>query len=425
MPAIAPAPPLRWLFLDLNSYFASVEQHLRPQLRGKPVAVVPMISDSTCAIAASYQAKRFGVKTGTNIGDARRMCPGLILVEARHDKYVEFHELILKEIERHYPVQVIASIDEVGLLLDRKRCQEDVALELAGRIKGGLARNIGETITCSIGIAQNRYLAKVASDLQKPDGLVVLRISDLPGRLSHCHLNDLPGIGRKMEPRLHQRGIHTIENLWDATPRDLHEVWGGIQGERFWRQLHGGDLDELPEVRRSIGHSQVLAPQFRRPPDAEMVAKRLLLKTASRLRRYQCRATEMSLSVRTETREKGAAHQRFTAVSDSFELLQRMQLLWGEAMAQVRWNRIKKIGITLQGLEAESAPEQLDLFPGLGGTTSIDRERRDKLSEVMDAVNKRQGRDSIALGFLPDAVRDFSGPKIAFNRIPEQEEFNE
>jgi DNA polymerase-4 len=106
-----------WLFLDLNSYFASVEQQLRPELRGQPVAVVPLQSDSTCAIAASYEAKAYGVKTGTRIFDAKRLCPQLVCITADHARYTEFHHRVLEEVDRHIPVTSIESIDE-----DRHAC---------------------------------------------------------------------------------------------------------------------------------------------------------------------------------------------------------------------------------------------------------------------------------------------------------------
>ncbi len=425
IPASSISPELRWLFLDLNSYFASVEQQLRPELRNRPIAVVPLMSDSTCAIAASSQAKKFGVKTGTIIGEAKRMCPGLVLVEARHEKYVEFHKSICDEIERHYPIQVVASIDEVGLLLDKKRANEKEALALAQRIKKGLLANIGEVITCSIGIAPGRYLAKVASDLKKPNGLEVIHLADMPGRLLHLSLSDLPGIGRKMEPRLHEAKIETFQQLWDAPAEVLHRVWGGVGGDRFWHQLHGGDLDDLPTERSTVGHSHVLAPEFRKPSEAVIVARRLLLKAASRLRRLEYQTTEMTVSVRTEQRQRGEGHMRFQAVSDSFALIKILEILWARALQEVGGQRIKKIAVTLHGLEALSAPQQLDLFPSLGCPISADKDRRDKLSVIMDLMNQEFGRDSIALGFAPDSVKTFSGTKIAFTRIPDMEEFRE
>jgi len=427
-PPTTHAPP-RWMFVDLNSYFASVEQQERPELRGRPVIVVPLMSDHTCAIAASYQAKKYGVKTGANVGEAKRMCPGLVLVEANHENYVKYHEKIKTEIERHYPIQVVGSIDEVGLLLDDKRANEKEAIALAKRIKQGLRENVGEVITCSIGIAPNRYLAKVASDLTKPDGLEVIRLEDMPGRLQDLKLTDLPGIGRNMEPRLHESGIKTFLDLWYAEPQVLHKVWGGVGGDRFWQRLHGGELDDdltdLPVQNRSIGHSHVLSPEFRGHREAAVVAQRLLLKAASRLRRMGYRATEMTLSLRAENQGRGKAHQRFLPVSDSFALTKTLEVLWVSALHQIGESRVKKIGVTLQGLEDVLSPQQLDLFPELGSAITADVGRRDKLSKIMDDLNQEFGRDSIALGFAPDLVKTFSGTKIAFTRIPDLQEFKE
>lgn len=424
MPAPASTVPhVDWLFLDLNSYFASVEQHLNPALRGKPVAVVPVMSDSTCAIAASHEAKKFGIKTGTNIGEARRRCPDLILVDANHDKYVEYHHLIIAEVERHFPVHVICSIDEMACKLDGPRRPLPVALDLAQRIKRGLRERVGECITCSIGLAPNRFLGKVASDMQKPDGLVVLLEEELPGRLMELELRDLPGIGRKMEPRLQACGIRTMRELWEGSREDLHRAWGGVCGDRFWHALHGGPSeDDQPPEKRSVGHSHVLSPEMRIPPQASIIARRLLLKAASRLRRLKYRATHLHLSVRTEEGPRFESQAKFDAVSDSIALIRVLTKLWQNVMKQARWQRLKKVSITLHGLESETQPRQLDLF---GADTAAASAQREKLSRILDDINKEHGRDSVVIGFTPDAVRSFSGPKIAFTRIPDKAEFKE
>ncbi len=418
--------PLRWLFLDLNSYFASVEQQLNPRLRGKPVAVVPVISDSTCAIAASHQAKGFGIKTGTNIGEARQRCPELILVQADHSKYVEFHEQIKRVIECYYPIEVVASIDEMGLLLDPPRQSEASALDLARQIKRGLRQRLGECITCSMGIAPNRYLAKIASDLKKPDGLTVLHIADLPDALMGWDLTDLFGIGRRMEPRLHAAGILTVQDLWHATPAELHAVWGGVGGDRFWQELHGHDLGAFPQQSRSMGHSHVLSPEFRCPPEAAVVARRLLSKAASRLRRQDWNASELSLSVKTEEKAQGAAAMRLPwPTQDTYTLMHALFELWPIVLGQVRWARIKKLSVTLYGLESVHQPKQMELFCNFRLISEEKMARQHRLSRVMDHLNQHFGRDSVALGFLPDEVKAFSGTKIAFTRIPEMEEFLE
>ncbi len=115
-------PFVNWLFVDLNSYFASVEQQVRPELRGKPVAVVPVEADTTCCIAASYEAKAYGVKTGTIVADAKRLCPDLILVEGRHELYTDYHHRIIKAVESCVPVTAVCSVDEMACrLMGRER----------------------------------------------------------------------------------------------------------------------------------------------------------------------------------------------------------------------------------------------------------------------------------------------------------------
>ncbi len=413
-----------WLFLDLNSYFASVEQQLDASLRGKPIAVVPVDTDATCAIAASQEAKKFGIKTGTNIGEARRLCPELITVMASHDVYVEFHHQTITEVERHFPVHVINSIDEMACKLDAPRRQLPAALDLAQRIKRGLRERVGECITCSIGLAPNRFLAKVASDMQKPDGLVTLLPEELPGRLLELELRDLCGIGRRMEPRLHACGIRTMADLWQAERETLHRAWGGVGGDRFWHALHGGaSEDDPPAQHRTLGHSHVLAPEQRTPPEAGIVARRLLLKAASRLRRMRYRATHLHLSVRSEEGSRFEAQAKFEPVCDSIELARCLAELWQRVMTQAHWQRVKKVSVTLMGLEAEAKPQQLELFAASSETAP--REQREHLSRVLDLINQKHGRDSVVIGFTPDTVRTFSGTKIAFTRIPDREEFQE
>src|SRR6476469_8760224 len=133
-----PPRPLRWLFLDLNSYFASVEQQLQPELRGRPLIVAPVGSDTTVAIAASYEAKRYGISTGTPVWEAKQKCPDLVVTPARHEKYVEFHDAIVAEVWKHIPVTQVCSIDEVACrLLDNENSAE-AARALALRIKAGI-----------------------------------------------------------------------------------------------------------------------------------------------------------------------------------------------------------------------------------------------------------------------------------------------
>ncbi len=293
-----PSPDYSWLFLDLNSYFASVEQQEHKELRGKPVAVVPLMSDYTCAIAASYEAKAYGIKTGTNIGDAKRMCPRLICVLAGHSDYVRYHHKILDEFALHTPVNKIWSVDEMSSHLPPNKRNRQASMALATRIREGIWKNVGRYINCSIGIASNSFLAKVATDMKKPNGLIVLEKDNLQDALFKLDLTDLPGINVRMEERLRKADITTIEQLWNISPKHARMVWGSVGGERFWYNLHGYDIPDLETNPSVIGHSRILDPELRRPDKARLVARRLTLKAATRLRRKEFFATKFQLSVR-------------------------------------------------------------------------------------------------------------------------------
>lgn len=422
---LMPSAQPEWLFLDLNSYFASVEQQENPRLRGKPVAVVPVMTDATCAIAASYQAKAYGIKTGTMIGDARRLCPKLVCVLANHDLYVEYHHKIVEEIEQHIPVTVVASIDEMACKLKGSLRAKENAVALALRIKAGLARNVGPAITCNIGIAPNRFLAKVASDMQKPDGLVVLETQDLPGCLYPLKLTDLPGVGGNMERRLHAAGILTMEALLKSSRQRLRRIWGGVEGERFYYKLHGVDLADVPTQRSSVGHSHVLAPELRPPQMAELVARRLTMKASSRLRRMEYLARHMEVSVRAEKGQRFAEGMTFPAINDSPMLLKQLNILWERVRASAGNQPLKKVSVTLSQLVAQVELQQLELFAPKYEAGEAPVERRQRLSQAMDDLNRRFGRDTVSLGMLPKSARGFSGTKVAFTRIPSKEEFHE
>ena len=414
----------RWLYVDFNSYFASVEQQQRPELRGKPMAVVAVETDATCAIAASYEAKAFGIRTGTPIYEARRLCPGLVTVLAQHEVYVDYHHRIIAEVERHLPVSMVCSIDEVACKLMSNENSPERATEIALAIKRGLAANIGEYIKCSIGIAPNRYLAKIATDMHKPDGLTFINASDLPQMLYPLTLRDLPGVGRNMETRLLKAGIRDLRTMTHLDAKRMRKAWGSIWGERMWYYLRGLEVEELEPVKSSIGHSHVMAPENRVPEKARYVARRLTMKAASRLRRMEYVASVMTLSVRLENGGYYNADAQCWKANDSLTFLNLLEQMWAPMMKQSGGARIKKVSVTLQRLNAVSEL-QPQLFSVLPEQALKARAKAERMSRALDALNHRYGRDTVLLGMMPDQGRSFSGTKIAFTRIPDVEEFLE
>lgn len=426
-PALPPRP-LRWLFLDLNSYFASVEQQVQPALRGRPVIVAPVGSDTTVAIAASVEAKRYGITTGTPVWRARELCREVVVTPARHERYVAFHEAIVAEIERHIPVTKVCSIDEVACrLLDNENGRAQ-ATALAQRIKAGIRARVGECLTSSIGIAPNRLLAKLASDLKKPDGLVVFEAEDLPHALHGLALREIAGIGAKMERRLARDGVNDIAQMLARPPRDAGHAWGGTNGDRLWYLLHGVDLPEKPTQSRTIGHSHVLSPSRRGYAAVRLTARRLALKAASRLRRKSYRARLLVLHARFEDdKSTWRTSIRLPATQDSFVVLDRLEALFPRLHEAGRHHGsgCRLIGVTLCEIEPV-AGDQGSLFAHLDPDDPLARETRGlALSRALDSINQRFGRNAVSVGPMTGGRLDRIGTRIAFGRIPEPAEFRE
>lgn len=423
----SPPQPLRWLFLDLNSFFASVEQQERPHLRGRPLIVVPVDSPATCAIAASVQAKCFGIRTGTNVAEAKRLCPDLAIILAEHGRYVDYHERIVNEVWQHLPVTKICSIDEMacGLIGDERTPEK--ATRIAQEMKRGILKNVGECLTCSVGLAPSRLLAKIASDMVKPDGLVIIGQADIEARLFGQQLTDLPGIAGNRARRLAQHGIHSIEQFWRLPPARARRVWGSIEGEHYWYGLHGVDPPAIATTRGSIGHSHVMGPAWRDPAVARLVVRRLLIKAGSRMRRLQFHARRLSLSITLEDqhhplRRWSGEISLAGARDDNFALLDGLDRLWAMRTQDQGKGRIKKGGITLSGLIANHS-----LTPDLFGMTAAAgaNRRHSAVSHAMDRLNQRYGRNTVSIGAHPPPLPRDTGTKIAFTRIPEAVEFNE
>lgn len=391
----------------MNSFFASCEQQENPALRGQPVAVLPMMADTTCAIAASYEAKAFGVKTGTMVREAKRLCPGLRLVQARPRLYVEYHHRFLEAIETCLPVEDVLSIDEVACRLDRVQREPEAARQLASKIKAVMRERVGACLTCSIGVASNKLLAKLASNMQKPDGLTLLPLYDLPQAILHLEPMAFSGIGPNMAARLRLAGICDMASLWAADAAKLRRVWGGVPGARFHALLHGADLPSPRHPRRSLGHQHVLPPDERRMDRATPVIRQLLSRAAERLRDEGFYCRRLLLDIKW-TQELGyyVREQRFRETQDTGFLLKVLMLLWQGAPSL----RPLRVGVTLADLTPCEA-HQLDLF---------DRPETGVLPSVLDRLNARYGRGTIAYGAHVPSMTS----KIAFQRVPEMKEFS-
>jgi len=396
--------PLRWLFIDLNSYFASIEQELQPDLRGKPVAVVPVMTDKTCCIAASYEAKAFGVKTGTMVSEARKLCPEIKFIEARHRTYVDYHHAIVQAVESCLPVAVVVSIDEMACRLVGSEQTLDKSIHLGHKIKNAIREKVGKTLRCSIGIAPNRFLAKVGSDMQKPNGLVVIRASELPGILYRLQLNDLPGVGHRMHKRLLQAGIRTVEQICALSKQEMNKLWNGIIGERLWHWLRGDDLAEPPTQRATVGHSHVLPPELRTDESAYAVAQKLVHKAVARLRKMSYWAGSMSVSISFMNDGQWSDKISMVECQDTLTMLEALESLWrGRPSAS---GKPLAVGVTL----FELVPDHLHTL------SLFEDKKRTRLSKAMDAINAKYGSDTVYFGGIHH-VKHAAPTRIAFTSI--------
>ena len=414
---------LRSLFVDFNSYFASVEQQIKPHLRGRPVAVLPVMAHGTSCIAASIEAKAFGVKTGTSVEDARRLCPGIVFVEAKHDIYVDFHHQAIAAVERMAPVRQVLSIDEMECELTGSWRERDKAMAIAHSIKKEVLNTVGICMRCSVGIAPNTLLAKLASDMQKPDGLVVIEQAELPERLHPLKLQDVQGIGKRMLERLQAAGIFSMAELC-AAPRDvLHSVWGGVAGSEMHDMLRGQWYGPRTATARSLGHSHVLPPDLRNPEGALGVLMRLTQKAAMRLRKQGFYATALSISVRCDHRYKtspgGGRDAQFGQMQDTAFFLQVVQKLWRSGLQELQ--HPKAVNVTMHGLVpvGQHTPDLFDL-PQTPVAEAPAARARGKLDAAMDKLNKTYGKNTLYFAASHDA-KDAAPMRIAFNRIPDVE----
>ena len=407
---------LRYLFIDFDSFFASVEQQFQPHLRGKPIAIVQSLGvDNTSCIAASYEAKARGVKTGTGVREARFLCPGIQFVQSNHSRYVQTHKKIHQIIHQIIYVDAVLSIDEMFGRLPPHWQPPAVARAKALEIKAALKTNIGPHIGASIGLAPNRFLAKLASKLEKPDGLVAIDFDDLPEILYRFELEDITGIGRRMQERLRIARIISMEQLCNAPRHTLHRIWKSVEGDRMWHALRGIEMAR-PEstTRHSIGHSHVLPPRLRSFQGAHATLHRMLQKLVRRLRAIDTFTghLEVQATFGFEIHWHGGANCFPT--QDNVTLGRLLNNLWAQPFDDLP--DPTKVGITCTHLiHADSHTPSL--FP------EDNHPRRMQLQHAMDAINQQHGGRSLYYADAHQAQRcsEAAPMRISFSHIPDLE----
>ncbi|MFN9066036.1 MAG: hypothetical protein ACK5V3_02330 [Bdellovibrionales bacterium] len=401
---------VNYLLLDLNSFFASCEQQAQPSLRGRPVAVVPMLTSSTSVLAASYEAKKMGVKTGTKVGDAKKMCPGLQLVISQPQRYLDFHERILKATDEIIPIDQVLSVDEVSCELLGSQRNVEKALELAQKLKNHIRKKVGECLTSSVGLGPNTLIAKIASDLQKPDGLICVpkeKISEIIGPLP---IRVVPGIGEKTQSHLNRLGVQKVQDLLDMTEGQIRSQFGSIVGVKMLQGLKGESYVYGTSVTKSISHEHVLAPEMRNPMDSFSVAQKLLNKACVRLRKNLFRTGHLHLSLRLVNGNRFEKSLHFDPTQDTGFLFKQLDKIFPVRLDSVPF----KVSVVLSDFSDSQQP-QLSFF-------DQDQRRREKAYQTADLINHKFGKNSLIVADLLGMDQQARGG-ISFSRVPAQDEF--
>jgi DNA polymerase-4 len=375
------------MHIDLNSCFATIEQQARPMLRGRPVAIANRRTEHTCIVTASYEAKKFGANVGMKLSEAKRLVPGLIVLESDPPKYRFVYRKLMAIMRRYSAHITMKSIDE-GVIdfhqatdLIQRRDLKDVGQE----IKQTLINEVGKAMICNVGIAPNRFLAKTAASLNKPNGLDVIDHTSLRPALLSLQLRDLTGIAKHNERRLNAVGIYTPIEFLDANPDTLrHMVFKSILGVQWHQRLRGWEVDDVVYDMKTVGRQYVLESQNLSKEDILRRLHHLCESVGHRMRSKGRVARGVYVYARTYDRDYWHRRQMSPLPFYSNQAIYaQAALLFAQAPAV----GIREIGISCYQLE-DTMPDQLSLF---GDQLA----REQQVTDAVDEINRRFGDRTI------------------------------
>ena len=371
----------RYLFLDMNSFFARVEQQVQPAYRGQPVCVTPYVGDSGCVIAASYEAKAVGIKGGCRVGDAKKIYPKVVILPARPALYRIYHEEIIKVAQRFSPFIKIMSIDEFSIRLTGRDANHQEGVKMAFGLKSAIQKEVGDWLTCSVGLGPNQFLAKMAGELKKPDGLFEITLENLEEIYGKMQLRDLTGINYQMEKRFNAANIYTPLDFFHTPMSDLSRHFG-ILGKAWYYRLRGCEIDEISRPTQSIGHSHVLPPELRNRSGAKKTIFKLIEKTGYRLRKDNFWATQIFLGIGFSGHTYWHKSKRIPPCQDNQQLINYTMDLFDQSPTDYPFS----IQFSTSGL-IQNHIKNISLFDDLQKTQD--------LSKAMDKINDKYGASTI------------------------------
>lgn len=371
--------------VDMNSFYASVEMAHNPSLKGKPLAIAGNPEERRgIIVTSSYEARAKGVKTTMPLWEARKLCPGLIVMRPNFDRYRQASKQMFEILSEVTPNIQPVSIDEG--YMDISDCEHlGTPLEIAENIQKKIASQLD--LPCSIGIAPNKFLAKMASDMKKPMGITVLRKRDIPHKLWPLPVREMYGVGEKTAEKLKTIEIETIQDLAKADVLQVKNLLG-INGERLQNRANGidprpVDPDAVFEFK-SIGNSQTLPEDTTNEFEIQKLIEKLSAKVAERLQRKEVVTQNIQIMIRYHDRKTVTRSKKIADYLDqSKEISQVAQQLFNQ-----HWNEepIRLLGVTAQELtEKKEATQQLNLF------TYTKEAKKEKLYQMIDQLTEKFG----------------------------------
>jgi DNA polymerase IV len=390
--AFTPNPQAIVMYVDMNSFFASCEQQDNKELRGKPIGVCPFASPHACVIAPSIEAKRYGVKTGMRLFECKALCPDIIAVNARPYRYRYYHIKIM-EVLRSYCDDVMArSIDEAVMNFTSYKLFYKDFIALAKQIKKDIQKACGEFIKCSIGIAPNSFLAKLGTELQKPDGLVQITSENIDQHLATLKLTDLPGIAKNNERKLQLIGLKTPLEMRHASPSLLRKAFGGIVGHYWYSRLNFIEVDLYQNPYRAMSAARTVSKQQRESPQAlDSLLISLCTRLEQRMVKQEVFCKEISFSVKYRDSTRWDTTVRFTyPLQDAMEMrryvMDKLETFEREHKYSILNDKILNVGIAISRfIKAEH----------VSYTLFDNKMRQDKLRKVMYNIKDKYGRDVV------------------------------
>ncbi len=397
------------MHIDLNSCFAIIEQQANPLIRRKPVAIAAYNTPRGAVIASSYEAKALGIKLGVNVREARLLCREVIVMMPDPEKYFDAHRRFKKVLLNYTNEVVPKSVDEFVIDFSSSvAVQRGISLvDIGRRIKDDIRAELGEYVTVNVGIGPNRFLAKLAAGLNKPDGLDVITGNNLRDTYEKLTLVDLPGINTRYQARLNVAGIYTPLEFLDAPPVLLKkQVFHGIVGYYWYLRLRGHEIDAVDFGRKSFGQQYAIANKTTDRQELSRLLMKLCEKTGRRLRKADYFAGGIHLWLNFENRMYWAKGKKVKApIYSTQDIYMHAQKLLNEAVIPAR---ATNIGVTVFNL-TPATPVQISLFDD----TRLDTR---SLAYAADMINDRYGEFTLVPALMAN-MQDIILKRVAFGSV--------